>query len=199
VRVLDLVPDFLVDKSEAQLYCRQDTHWSGAACERVAQLLAHEIRDRPWYPEIPKHEFAHETKFVEITGDLRGELNNSASPKESLPLRFVGTRNGGALDSVPPDADSPVILMGDSHNLVFHVGGDLHAVGAGLPDQLALELGFAVDVVAVRGSGATPARINLMRRARSPGYLAGKKLVIWCFAAREFTESPGWMQVPIVR
>jgi len=67
-----------------------------------------------------------------------------------------------------------------------------------LPDQLALELGFAVDLVAVRGSGATPARINLYRNGRADaGYLKGKKLVIWCFAAREFTESQGWRLVPV--
>ena len=70
--------------------------------------------------------------------------------------------------------------------------------GAGLPDQLALELGFPVDLVAVRGSGATPARINLLRRAqKDPNYWAGKKWIIWCFAAREFTESDGWRKVPL--
>lgn len=57
---------------------------------------------------------------------------------------------------------------------------------------------FAVDLVAVQGSGETPARANLMRRARSdPGNLSGKRLVIWCFAAREFTESSGWQKVPM--
>jgi len=51
----------------------------------------------------------------------------------------------------------------------------------------------------VRGSGATPARINLLRQARAnPDYLK-KKLVIWCFTAREFTESNGWQKVPIVK
>jgi alginate O-acetyltransferase complex protein AlgJ len=74
----------------------------------------------------------------------------------------------------------------------------MHARGAGLPDQLGYELGFPVDLIAVRGSGATPARINLMRKARrDPDWLRGKKLVIWCFAAREFTESDGWTKVPL--
>ena len=72
------------------------------------------------------------------------------------------------------------------------------AKGAGLPDQLALELGFPVDLVAVRGSGATPSRINLLRRAqKDPNYWTGKKWVIWCFSAREFTESDGWRKVPL--
>jgi alginate O-acetyltransferase complex protein AlgJ len=93
-----------------------------------------------------------------------------------------------------------VLLLGDSHNLIFHEGGDMLATGAGLPDQLALELGFPVDLIGVRGSGATPARVNLLRRARAnPDYLRKKKLIIWCFSAREFTESSGWQKVPVVR
>ena len=47
--------------------------------------------------------------------------------------------------------------------------------------------------MAVRGSGATAVRVNLYRKARKdPAYLATKKVVIWCFAAREFTQSDGW-------
>ncbi len=93
-----------------------------------------------------------------------------------------------------------MVLLGDSHNLVFHSGGDMHAKGAGLADQLASLWGLPVDLVAVRGSGATPARINLLRQARAnPKYLGEKKIVVWCFAAREFTESQGWQKVPVVK
>ena len=56
------------------------------------------------------------------------------------------------------------------------------------------------DVLGVRGSCSTPARINLMRRANAdPKYLAGKKVIIWCFTAREFTEGQGWRLVPVVK
>ena len=70
-------------------------------------------------------------------------------------------------------------------------------LGAGLADQArARNWAFAVDVVGVRGSGATPARINLLRRKDN---MAGKKLVIWCFSAREFTEATGgWRLVPVI-
>ncbi len=90
------------------------------------------------------------------------------------------------------------IFFSVQSRLSFNAGGDMHAEGAGFADQLALELGFAVDLVGVRGSGATAARINLLRRARqTPDYWSNKKLVIWCFAARELTESDGWRNVPI--
>jgi hypothetical protein len=69
----------------------------------------------------------------------------------------------------------------------------MHATGAGLPDQLAFELGLGIDIVAVRGSGATTARVQLLRRAQAaPDYWDRKQLVIWCFAAQELTESDSW-------
>jgi alginate O-acetyltransferase complex protein AlgJ len=56
-----------------------------------------------------------------------------------------------------------------------------------------------VDLIGTKGSGATPVRITLYRRAAADkAYLAGKRLVIWCLSAREFTEAfQGWMKVPV--
>lgn len=80
---------------------------------------------------------------------------------------------------------SPVVLLGDSPGLVFHAGGEMHAQSAGLPDHLAYQLGFSVDVVAVRGSGAAPSQLNLFRLRDK---LKGKRVVVWCFSVREFTK-----------
>jgi alginate O-acetyltransferase complex protein AlgJ len=199
VKVIDWVPDFLKARGTEQLYCKQDTHWSGQTCVLAAQWLAKELRSRSWYDGVTKQKFADETKTIELTGDLWRELGSKAPAKETLPLRFVGIQSGASLKPIEDDRASPVVLLGDSHSLIFHAGDDMQARGAGLPDQLALELGFPVDVIAVRGSGATPARVNLLRWARQPGYLGKKKAVIWCFGAREFTESSGWQKVPVVK
>ena len=52
-----------------------------------------------------------------------------------------------------------------------------------------------IDVLGVRGSGATPSRVSLKR---SKGRLEGKRFVIWCLTVREFTESTtGWAKVPL--
>jgi hypothetical protein len=66
---------------------------------------------------------------------------------------------------------------------------------------LAVELGIVPDVIGTRGSGATPVRISLFRRgAKDPGFLDKKKIVIWCFAAREFTEAAqGWQKLPVAK
>ncbi len=111
----------------------------------------------------------------------------------------MGRRVDDRLEPLSPSENSQIILLGDSHNLVFHAGGDMFDRGAGLADQLMHELGVPLDVVAVRGSGATPARINLMRRAqKNADYWKNKKLVIWCFSVREFTQSDGWRKVTLV-
>jgi alginate O-acetyltransferase complex protein AlgJ len=202
VRVVDLVPEFRDHRAEREgpVYCRQDSHWSGRACVLAGRRIAREVRAQPWARQRAgsRGKFTHAWKKITLTGDLWQSAKGRVLPKESLLLRFVGTPSAAGPVPVDPDRASPVLLLGDSHNLIFHAGADMQAKGAGLADQLALELGFPVDLLAVRGSGATPARIALLRRARAePDYLAGKKLVVWCFSAREFTESTGWQKVPV--
>jgi len=203
VTILDIAPELIaLPHGEPGLtYCKQDSHWSGRACVMTARLIAKHIKNRPWLKDMPKLKLASETREVEISGDLWRALKDGAIPKEKLPLRFVGRRAAAGIEPVEPGRGSPVLLLADSHGLVFHAGGDMHAKGAGLADQLALELGFAVDVLAVRGSGATSARVSLYRRGRrDEGYIKGKKLIVWCFSAREFTETfTGWRKLPVVK
>ena len=68
-----------------------------------------------------------------------------------------------------------------------------------LPQQLAFELGFPVDVMSAKGGGANETRLNLVRRARAePVYLESKRAVIWCFSARAFTNTrEGWIPIPL--
>jgi len=195
VTVLDLLPALMQGRRDPAkpVFCRQDSHWSGQACVLAARQLADRIRKLDWYEGVPKTPFATTEEAVTVVGDLLAGVADAAVRTETLTLRRVGDR------PIEPDRDSPVLLMGDSHCLVFHAGGDMLAQGAGLADQLAAELGFAVDLLGVRGSGARPARIALYRRASQPGYIAKKRVVIWCFAAREFTEADGWGKVPVVR
>ena len=143
-----------------------------------------------WAAEIPKHNAETETRPVEITGDLWKALGDQNLQKEQLRLTDVGENIGTSWRA------SPVVLLGDSHNLVFHAGGGMHAQGAGLPDHLARQLGFRVDVVAVRGSGATPSQLNLFRRRDK---MRGKRVVVWYLSVREFTEGQGWRKVPVIK
>ena len=90
---------------------------------------------------------------------------------------------------------TPVVVLGDSHTLIFH-DPEMFGSASGFVDFLSLGLRIPVDLVGVRGSGATTTRIELLRRRDR---MAGKRVVIWCFSFREFTESEtGWRKVPVI-
>lgn len=197
VDVLDLTGVFLgADHAKGPVFCRGDTHWSGVGTVLAAELLVDHLRHLEKVPTGAETQWEAHWEELEIRGDLQRAMAEPSPEGETLFLRFIRDSGGGGVE---PRTDSPVVLLGDSHNLVFHAGGDLHARGAGFPDQAAYGLGVAPDVVAVRGSGATPARINLFRRAqRDPDYWSGKEVVVWTFAVREFTQAEGgWRPLPI--
>ncbi len=197
IAVLDLSPLFSEHRRDAEgpVYCKTDTHWSGRGIALAAEAIADRFQDRDWKKAAKHVPLEIEARSVEITGDLARMVNEEKPARETLPLTFVGTRKAGQVAPVSPDRASPVLLMGDSHTLIFH-DPELFARGAGLPDHLARQFGFAVDLVGVRGSGASTTRIELLRRKDN---LHGKKLVIWCFSFREFTESTtGWRKVPVI-
>lgn len=199
IDVLDLMPHFINNRDDKRggVFCRTDSHWSGLGCTLAAQAIAESVRGKV-AASGSKKEYASEWKETGIDGDLISLLP-PGTPKprpEKIAVRGVSEKGTGS--AVQPDPNSPVLLLGDSHTLVFH---DFLAERAGLLDQLAQELGFAPDLIGTRGSGATPVRISLYRHSlKNPDYLAKKKVVVWCFAAREFTEATeGWAEIPLAK
>ena len=195
VDVLDLAPLFSARRAgkRGPVFCKTDTHWSGAGCVLAAQAMAEKVRSKMSPPS--RHDYVSDWKQIEFSGDL-GSLLPRDAPKpgpEKTFIRAINDKSSAAF--VQPDMDSPLLLLGDSYTLVYH---DFLAQGAGLVDQLANELGFAPDLIGTRGSGATAVRVGLYRRShKDPGYLAKKKMIIWCFAAREFTEADAWELIPV--
>jgi alginate O-acetyltransferase complex protein AlgJ len=194
VNVIDLLPQLVEKADKENVYCKTDTHFSGVGLQLFAQEAAKLIKAEAWYETIPKKTFTFKEQEMVISGDLTQMLGGTE--KENILLSMVRGNDTGA--QVASDIKSPVILMGDSHTLVFSAGGDLHAKGSGLFDNLSAELGFPLDLLGVRGSGVTPARIKLFQRSKKdPDYLTGKKVLIWCFTAREFTGTGGWREIPV--
>jgi SGNH hydrolase-like domain, acetyltransferase AlgX len=196
IDVVDLAPAFLQNHAgeHGPVFCKTDTHWSGFGCVLAAQTIKEKIREK--LAGQPRKDYAAEWKETTIKGDL-GDLAGPDAKKiepEKIAIRTVSDKETGA--AINPDPNSPLLIIGDSHTLVFH---DFLAEKSGLLDQVAYEIGFAPDLIGTRGSGATSVRVSLYRRARKdPGYLAKKKVIVWCFAAREFTESDqGWDKVPV--
>lgn len=190
IDVVDLAPVFLQNRASehAPVFCKTDSHWSGFGCVLAAQTIKEKIHEK--LAGQPRKNYAAEWKETTIKGDL-GDLAGANAKK--LEPEKIAVRTGAAIN---PDPNSPLLIIGDSHTLVFH---DFLAEKSGLLDQLAYEIGFAPDLIGTRGSGATSVRVSLYRRAKKdPEYLAKKKIIVWCFAAREFTESDqGWDKVPI--
>ncbi len=199
VDVLDLSALFIQNRENPRgtVFCRTDSHWSGIGCVLAAQAIAEKVRPKLTGGAAPK-EYASEWKEAQISGDLDGLLSRDQHKPgaEKIAVQTVSEKGNGA--AVGPDANSPLLLLGDSHTLVYH---DFLAERAGLVDQLALQLGFAPDLIGTRGSGATPVRLNLYRRSvKDAGYLSKKKVIVWCFAAREFTEATeGWAKAPVAK
>ena len=196
IDVVDLSPPFLQNRTaeHGPIFCKTDTHWSGLGCVVAAQSIKDKIREK-LAGQATKN-YTAEWKETTIKGDL-GDLagpNIKKPEPEKIGLRTITDKATGGV--VNPDANSPLLIIGDSHTLVFH---DFLAEKSGLLDQVAYETGVAPDLIGTRGSGSTSVRISLYRRAKKdPGYLAKKKMIVWCFAAREFTESDqGWDKVPV--
>jgi len=138
-----------------------------------------------------------EEQVLSFVGDLVPEDKKESFSPEELPIRYVSSDT--ASDSpLEINLHSPVLLVGDSHNLVFNQGAarDMHAQGAGIFDHLSYEFGFPLDRIAVRGSGSSAARGDVARRAfKDKEFLKNKKLLIWLFSAREFTQEM-WKVIP---
>jgi hypothetical protein len=197
VEVLDLAPLFLEyhDTGEGAAFCKTDTHWSGIGCVLAAQAIAERIRAK-LAEQPPRNDYESEWIDISIEGDLGGLLSADIPKPGPEKVRVRSVMEKATKSRVAPSPNSPVLILGDSFTLVFH---DFYAQGAGLIDQVTLALGFAPDVIGTRGSGASPVRVSLFRRSsKDPDYLAKKKIVIWCFASREFTEAAqGWQKLPI--
>lgn len=196
IQVFDVTPLLINARknSDEPLYCLGDSHYSSYGCKVIAEALAKEIQKS--HKLSGKQKYTTEKNNIRITGDLYKAAQNT--PENTLPKD-----ESLALYTVKGDEtkskESPILILGDSHTLVFDIGADLFATNAGFPSLLAAALKMPVEVMGVRGSGATPARINVYRRSKADAnFLKQKKLFIWCFSAREFTEASGWnAAVPI--
>ncbi|OQA80126.1 MAG: hypothetical protein BWY31_04077 [Lentisphaerae bacterium ADurb.Bin242] len=186
ITVVDLTDDFLAAR-DRNVYCKTDAHWSPAGILLAARKLKEVIGMEGKTP------FRTEDKTLRISGDLAVSLNAKAPASESVTVREV---KGNAFDE-----NSPVLLLGDSHILIFSNGADMLAKDAGLGEQLACELKMPVDRIGVKGSASSIVRINLYRKAsRNAEWLKNKKVILWILTCREFTESSnGWMPVPVFK
>ena len=200
VRVVDVTAMFLKrreDPRRGPVFLPTETHWTPYGISLAAKRLAAKIKVRPWYEAVPKHEFSQRwdtIKHRSLIFKRYEEATGEVLQPETAQLRRIHLKTEAGKKKIElENPQSPVIVMGDS-NTNFWKDPE-----SALPQILAFELGFPVDLISVAGGGANDARLNLMRKIRAePEYLDGKRAVIWCFSARALTNTRrGWLPVPI--
>ncbi|MGD9497500.1 MAG: hypothetical protein AB7Y46_14460 [Armatimonadota bacterium] len=173
------------------MYLRQDTHWTPEGMALAADELVRRLPDLG----PPVCRLAVRPMRVTHHGDLYQMLALHPSLPEPMPPETVTVQqvvDAGSGRLVEPDPASAVVLLGDSFTNIYSVAAMGWGDHAGLAEHLALRLGRPVDVIALNDGGVNTARINLARR---PDPLAGKRVVIWQFAARDLVVSNGQWQL----
>jgi alginate O-acetyltransferase complex protein AlgJ len=189
VNIFDPMPILLEMKKVAGqgVYLKTDTHWSAPAMEHVAARLAAWLHERGFVPAHDTGEWHPRTQTVRNTGDIAVMLNlpkrQRFFPPEQAQTRRVVTSEGRAWE---PEANAPVLLMGDSFCNIYSLPAMGWGDSAGLAEQLSLELGQPLDRLTINAGGAYSARQELARElASGRDRLAGKRVVIYEFADRE--------------
>ncbi|MFN2475356.1 MAG: hypothetical protein ABR526_03325 [Chthoniobacterales bacterium] len=184
VRFFDPAPLLMARKSAAPLYLQTDTHWRPETMQYVAAQLAASLNITPGPNSAPLRMTAAQ---VEAVGDIARMLKLPATqtlyPPEKTTIQQVAKGRGAWRSS--PDAD--VLLLGDSFANIFSLKGLGWGESAGFAEHLSAALGGRpLDCILRNSDGAFATREMLANElARGRDRLAGKKLVIWEFAARE--------------
>ncbi|MBA2742967.1 MAG: hypothetical protein H0U43_01395 [Chthoniobacterales bacterium] len=186
VQMFDPSPLLMKRKGAAgdSLYLRSDTHWRPETMEFVAEKLATSLNLPP-----PPQVVATRVSPVGITavGDIARMLKLPETqrlyPPESATTHQVIVGNG----LWRPSADADVLVLGDSFANIFSLEALGWGESAGFVEHLSVSLGGRpLDCILRNSDGAFATREILARDlARGHDRLAGKKLVIWEFAARE--------------
>ncbi|APG66200.1 hypothetical protein LPB136_12815 [Tenacibaculum todarodis] len=196
VKTINLISKFKNNRRKGiETYCKQDSHWSPNGINTASEEILKKVSENSWYIDYLKENKLSESPNkleIEIEGDL-WKNSNKSDKKEKIKIKQYNKLS-------QLNNNSPVLLMGDSHCLIFHSSNDMLAENAGLPGVLASKLGFNLDLIAVKGSGTNSVRIDLYRKAKKIDWIKNKKVVIWCFTGRDFSESiSGWRKIPVVK
>jgi SGNH hydrolase-like domain, acetyltransferase AlgX len=189
IKVFDPAPLLVAMKERGgeDVYLRSDTHWSAPAMEHVASQLAAWLREQDLAPGSGAVAWQTRTQAVCNTGDLATMLNLPKGQRffspETVQTTRVLTPEGRPWE---PDASAPVLLMGDSFCNIYSLSDMGWGDSAGFAEHLSLALGQSLDRLVINAGGAHSARQELVREiASGRDRLAGKRVVVYQFAARE--------------
>ena len=184
VRVFDPAPSLMERGRSRPLYLDTDTHWRPETMEFVAERVADFLQ----LPPAAESTSSIVEKEIVARGDIAAMLKLTRGdkffPPEKVTIRQVITGNG----LWRPSKEADVLLLGDSFSNIFSFEAMGWGESAGFAEHLSFALRRPIDCI-LRNSDASFATREILSNelARGRDRLAGKKLVIWEFAARELS------------
>ena len=176
------------DGSREAAYLATDTHWRPEAMELAAGELARLIDEKIVFGEIAEHRYRHQPhRDVRNLGDIAMMLK-LRQDQRAFDEKAVTIHPVTDIAGMPwrPDPAAEVLVLGDSFANIYSLEVMNWGCAAGLVEQLSVALNRPVDAILRNDNGAYAAREMLSRElARGNDRLAGKKVVVWQFAARE--------------
>jgi len=185
VRLFDPAPSLMERGRSRPLYLDTDTHWRPETMEFVAERLA-DFLQLPAAAESTAPSIVE--KEIVARGDIAAMLKLTRGdkffPPEKVTIRQVVTGNG----LWRPSKEADVLLLGDSFSNIFSFEPMGWGESAGFAEHLSFALRRPIDCI-LRNSDASFATREILSNdlARGRDRLAGKKLVVWEFAARELS------------
>ena len=176
------------DRSGNAVYLATDTHWRPEAMELAAAELARLIEEKIVLGATAVARGRRRTaKNVKNLGDIAMMLklrqNQGVFGEEVVTIRPVTDAAG---EPWRPDPAAEVLLLGDSFANIYSLEMMNWGSAAGLAEQLSFAINRPVDTILRNDDGAYATREMLSRElAQGEDRLAGKKVVVWQFAARE--------------
>ena len=128
------------------------------------------------------------TATVENDGDSVDMLNvkNKATHFESQAIAIEQVLEDNFL--FKPSLQADILFLGDSYSNIYSLEGMNWGSAAGLSEHISYNMRKPIDRIIMNDAGAYATRLalsNELKRGRNR--LAGKKVVIWEFAARELS------------
>ena len=175
------------EPSREMQYLVTDTHWRPEAMQRVAEALVVFLDENVRLQPAASPGYTSERREARNTGDTAAMLDlpkdQTLYPQERVTLRFIVDRAG---DPWRSSRDADVLLLGDSFTNMYSLPTMGWGEAAGFAEQLSYTLQRPLDRIVQNDDGAYATREILRRESGGPSdRLAGKRVVIWQFAARE--------------
>ena len=176
-------------ESNGSYYFATDTHWRPETMQAVAESLARFLEQHVKGPPVQPTGYRAEPREVRQMGDTAAMLDlpprQTLYPPERVTLRYIMGADGNPWQT---SREGDVLVLGDSFTNIYSLQSMGWGEAAGLVEQLSYALQRPIDRIAQNDQGAYATRAMLAQELTAgTDRLAGKRVVVWQFAARELS------------